>query len=148
MDGPVVLDSDTLSDLSRGHPRVIARAREYLERHGRLTFTAVTVFERLRGYRAAIAAARPYGEAMAQFQALSAASIVLPLDEAAADRAVTIWTNIAKKQRQSLGDILIAAIAASRGLPLVTRHRRDFDVISRALAAGGADVLELRDWTK
>ena len=40
--GPVLLDSDTLSELSRGHAKVTARARAYLEEHGRLTISAVT----------------------------------------------------------------------------------------------------------
>src|SRR6266700_832635 len=56
---PVLLDSDTLSDLSRGHPIVTARATEYLERHGRLTVSAVSIFERLRGYRAALRLGKP-----------------------------------------------------------------------------------------
>lgn len=51
---PVVLDTDTLSKLSRGNPFVKERALAYLADFGRLTITAVTVFERLRGYRIAI----------------------------------------------------------------------------------------------
>ena len=57
-----VLDSDTLSELSRGHPLVTRRARAYLARHGHLTVTAVSVFERLRGYRAALRAGKPFAE--------------------------------------------------------------------------------------
>ena len=30
-DEPAILDSDTLSELSRAHPRVVAHARRYLE---------------------------------------------------------------------------------------------------------------------
>ena len=57
---PVVLDTDTLSELSRGNRVVGARAAVYLAEFGRLTITAVTVFERLRGYRAAIRAGKPF----------------------------------------------------------------------------------------
>jgi predicted nucleic acid-binding protein len=46
---PAVLDTDTLSELSRGNSIVRARAAAYLAEFGRLTITAVTVFERLRG---------------------------------------------------------------------------------------------------
>jgi len=60
--GPALLDSDTLSELSRGHPKVTARARAYLEEHGRLMISAVSVFERLRGYRAAILLGKPLGQ--------------------------------------------------------------------------------------
>src|SRR5437773_5539027 len=40
---PVVLDTDTLSELSRGNTIVKARAFAYLAEFGRLTITAVTV---------------------------------------------------------------------------------------------------------
>ncbi len=39
---PVVLDTDILSELSRGHPVVRERALAYLESFGRLTITSVT----------------------------------------------------------------------------------------------------------
>src|SRR5437868_4794919 len=61
-----VLDSDTLSELSRGHSRVLDRARIYLREHGRLTFTSVTVFERLRGYRQALREGKSYERHMQQ----------------------------------------------------------------------------------
>lgn len=50
---PVLLDTDTLSELSRGNATVRARAQAYLAAFGRLTISSVTVFERLRGYREA-----------------------------------------------------------------------------------------------
>lgn len=56
---PAVLDTDTLSELSRGNPHVSERALAYLADFGRLTITAVTVFERLRGYRVAIRDGKP-----------------------------------------------------------------------------------------
>jgi predicted nucleic acid-binding protein len=143
-DRPVLLDSDTLSELSRGHATVTGRARGYLERHGRLTISAVTVFERLRGYRAAIARSRPFEPQLRQFEALARACIVLPMDEQVADVAATIWAHLGVRLRRSLGDILIAATASVHGLPLVTRNRRDFE---RMATADGVD-LTLRDWTK
>ena len=81
---PVLLDTDTLSELSRGNPRVCERALAYLSRFGRLTITAITVFERLRGYRLAIRNGRPYQRQMQAFQTLVASSDVLPFDESAA----------------------------------------------------------------
>lgn len=142
--GGVVLDSDTLSELSRGNPTVVETARTYLETHGRLTITAVSVFERLRGYRAAIRAGKPYEEHLRSFEALVASSIVLPLDCAAADRAASIWAALPRRGQRAFGDILIAAIALSRGLPLVTRNRRDFGPI----ASLGVGDLTLLDWTR
>lgn len=141
--GPVVLDSDTLSELSRGHPRVRERARAYLTRHGRLTITAISVYERLRGYRAVLAEGKPYERELQQFELFVAASIVLPFDAAAADRAAVIWAALTRKQRQAFDDVLIAGIAVAHRLPLVTRNRRDFEPIVK-LGLG----LTLTDWTK
>jgi predicted nucleic acid-binding protein len=140
---PVVLDSDTLSELSRGHPKITARARNYLEAHGRLTITAVSLFERLRGYRAALKDGKPFETHLRRFEAFAATCIVLPLDGAAADRAAILWAALGRKERRALGDLLIAGIACAHGLPLVTRNRRDFAPMARIDSAG----LRLVDWS-
>jgi predicted nucleic acid-binding protein len=45
----VLLDTDILSDFLRGHNgNVIRRAQAYMGEHGRLTLSAVTVFEVVR----------------------------------------------------------------------------------------------------
>jgi predicted nucleic acid-binding protein len=141
---PVVLDTDTLSELSRGNPLVKERALAYLTGFGRLTITSVTVFERLRGYHAAIRERKPFEWQLRSFQALVANCIVLPFDQEAASVAADIWSGAARSQRQQLGDILIAAVAVSRQLPLVTRNKRDFEQLSKA---SGVD-LRLVDWSK
>lgn len=140
---PAVLDTDTLSELSRGNPRVSEQALAYLIDFGRLTITAVTVFERLRGYRAAIRDGKPFERQMQAFEALVANCIVLPFDQEAARVAAEIWSAAARRHRQQLGDILIASIAVSRQLPLVTRNRRDFERLTKA---SGID-LRLLDWS-
>jgi len=143
-DRPAILDSDTLSELSRGSPKVVTRARAYLVRHGRFTITSVTVFERLRGYHAAIRDGKPYELQLRDFERLAAACLVLPFDVAAADVAARIWAALGARGRRALGDILIAAIASARGLPLVTRNRRDFQPIARLDFVD----LALLDWTR
>jgi len=140
----VVLDTDTLSELSRGNPFVRERARAYLAAFGRLTITAVTVFERLRGYRVAIRAGKPFERQLQAFEALVANCIVLPFDQEAASVAADIWSGAARSHRQELGDILIAAVAMSRQLPLVTRNKRDFERLTKASGLG----LRLIDWSK
>jgi predicted nucleic acid-binding protein len=142
--GPVLLDTDTLSEISRGNPIVSARARDYLIEFGRFTITAITVFERLRGYRSAIAAGRPFQRQLQAFEGLVQACVVLPVDEVAADVAATIWSGSARKARQGLGDLLIASVAVARQLPLVTRNRRDFEAFAKVSGAR----LNLIDWTK
>jgi tRNA(fMet)-specific endonuclease VapC len=139
-----ILDSDTLSELSRGNRSVVERARGYLERHGRLTVTAVSVFERLRGYHLALREGKPFEAQLLQFEAFMAACIVLPLDAAAAECAARIWAALGRKARRALGDVLIAGIASSRGLPLVTRNRRDFEPMATLDGAG----FKLLDWTR
>jgi predicted nucleic acid-binding protein len=140
---PAVLDTDTLSELSRGNPHASKRALEYLSAFGRLTITAVTVFERLRGYRMAIRDGKPLERQMQAFEALVANCVVLPFDDEAARVAAVIWSAVARRHRQQLGDLLIASIAASRQLPLVTRNKRDFERLSKA---SGID-LRLLDWS-
>lgn len=140
---PAVLDTDTLSELSRGNPHVRGRALVYLNDFGRLTITAVTVFERLRGYRVAIRDGKPFERQMEAFEALVATCIVLPFDQEAARVAADIWSAVARRHHQQFGDILIASIAVSRQLPLVTRNTRDFERLSKA---SGLD-LPLLDWS-
>lgn len=140
---PVLLDTDTLSELSRANPVVTARARAYLLEFGRLTVSSVTIFERLRGYRQALRAGKPFQAQMQAFETLVQTCVVLPFDEDSADLAATMWAACSRSQRQSLGDILIASIAIARQIPLVTRNKRDFEGLTKA-----ADMhLRLVDWT-
>jgi len=143
-DEPVVLDTDTLSELSRGNPVVKERALAYLSGFGRLTITAVTVFERLRGYRIAIRDGKPFERQLHAFQVLVANCIVLPFDQEAASVASDVWSAVTRSQRQQLGDILIAAVAVSRQLPLVTRNKRDFERLAKASGVS----LRLIDWSQ
>jgi predicted nucleic acid-binding protein len=140
----VLLDSDTLSELSRGNTKVRAHAAQYLEEHGALTVTAVSVFERLRGYREAIGNGKPFEEHLKKFQAFVSTCRVLPIDETVADHAATIWVGLSRKARRALGDILIAATASTLDLPLVTRNRRDFVPMTRIEGV----QLRLIDWTR
>jgi len=140
---PVLLDTDTLSELSRGNATVAALARAYLRAFGRLTVSSVTVFERLRGYRQAIQAGKPFHRQLHAFETLVQNSVVLPFDESAAAVSARIWAACSRAQRQKLGDILIAGIAVARQIPLATRNRRDFEMLSK-----NAEVsLRLVDWT-
>ena len=140
---PVVLDTDTLSELSRGNTLVKARAVSYLAEFGRLTITAITVFERLRGYRAAIRAGKPFERQLQAFEALVANCVVLPFDQDAAAVAADLWSASTRRQRHQLGDILIAAVAVSRQIPLATRNKRDFQQLTKASGVN----LRLVDWT-
>jgi predicted nucleic acid-binding protein len=143
MSEPVLLDTDTLSELSRGHPVVRARAQRYLTDLGRLTIAAVTVFEHLRGYRAALRDGKPFERQLQAFEALVANCVVLPFDHEAASVAAVIWSAGSRRQRQQFGDILIAATAVSREIALVTRNKKDFASLTKAAGL----ELRLLDWT-
>jgi predicted nucleic acid-binding protein len=140
---PVLLDTDTLSELSRGNATVSALAQAYLRAFGRLTISSVTVFERLRGYRQAIRGGKPFHRQLQAFESLVQNSVVLPFDENAAAVSAAIWAACSRAQRQHLGNILIAGIAVARQIPLATRNRRDFEALGKC-----SDVsLRLVDWT-
>ena len=130
-DAVALLDSDTLSELARGQPRVVNRSRQYLERHGRLTLSSITVFERLRGYRSALRRGKPFEAQLGQFLLLCEASVVLGVDQDVADHAATIWASAGTRLRACVEDVLIAATASAHRLTLVTRNRRDFEPMSR-----------------
>jgi predicted nucleic acid-binding protein len=142
--GPVLLDTDTLSEISRGSDAAMSRARAYLAEHGRLTISAVTVFERLRGYRHALRAGKPFEKQLQAFEILVRNCIVVPFDEDAADVAATIWSSCSRGQQDGLGDILIAATAVTRHIALATRNSRDFEALRKASGV----PLVLVDWTR
>lgn len=143
MTEPVTLiDADTLSEIARGHPKFTARATGYLEQHGRLCLSAITVFERLRGYRSAIARGRPYELHLRRFVALVECSDVVQLDAAVADHAARIWAGVGARQRGALLDLLVVASASARGLAVATRSTRDFAPLAKAAPTS----VTLIDW--
>ena len=87
---------------------------------------------------------KPFEGHQRKFQALVTTCRVLPVDETVAEHAATIWAGLSGKGRRALGDILIAATASARGLPLVTRNRRDFVPMARIEGVR----LSLVDWTR
>jgi predicted nucleic acid-binding protein len=139
----VVVDSDVLSELSRGRPAVVRHVEAYLAESGRLTVSAVTVFERLRGYRIALRAGKPFEPYLAAFEAfLQRHCVVLPVDEDVARSAAELWATAGTRERNRLGDLLIAATAIARGCRLATRNRKDYATFVRSSS------LELVDWSR
>jgi tRNA(fMet)-specific endonuclease VapC len=49
---PVLVDSDVLSSVMRGHAAATAKARDYLLEHRRLTLSVITRYEIRRGLEA------------------------------------------------------------------------------------------------
>ncbi len=123
-----VLDTDTLTHLRHGNPRVVERA----SRHAAQVFlTEITRIEQLRGRFDTVFKAEHGGALLQAYQRLldtEAALAKLPLlqiNEAAAAefdrlRAVRSLRKIGR------GDLLIACIVLANKATLVTRNRKDF----------------------
>lgn len=132
----VLFDTDILSEIIKGKDaNVAARARSYLARAGRLTFSTISVMEIVSGF-----CRRQGQEKAARFLDMAHRSEVIPLDTIAAELAGRIHADLQGSGR-SIGvpDTMIAAIAIHRGLLLVTGNTSDY---VRVQEAGYPLVLE------
>lgn len=117
-----LLDTDTLSLLRRRHPQVAANARHYLRQYRRLTFSELTRYEVVRGYKKVGAIKQ-----LKVFEAFCQQHWVVPLDWVALERAAEIWADLSRRG-ELIGevDILLAGTALRHGLAVVTRNRDHF----------------------
>ena len=123
---PALLDTDILSEIFKQHDRhVLTAAQAYLTEQGHLTFSVLTRYEILRGLRAKGAIRQELA-----FDALCRLSRILPVTEAVAVRAATIYANL-QPRGELIGDadILIAATALEHGLTIVTGNTSHFERI-------------------
>jgi tRNA(fMet)-specific endonuclease VapC len=124
-----ILDTDTLTHLHAGHPRVAANLQKLQDPH--VAITIITKVELLRGRIDYLLKAdsgegvlRAY-ELLARTEELLAQVQVLPFDAAAAaqfDR-LRVQSNLRKVGR---ADLLIASIALAQRATVVTRNIRHF----------------------
>lgn len=130
----MLLDTDTLSLLRRGHASVSEHAGAYLRRHGRLAFTELTWYEAVRGYRVIYAHRQ-----LEAFEAFCHHCDILPLSRDALERAADIYAEL-HRSGQLIGevDILIGAIALVHGMGVAMRNLSHFCRI---------DGLCVEDWT-
>jgi tRNA(fMet)-specific endonuclease VapC len=118
-----LLDTDIYSEILKGiNPTVKANAVVYRTVHGVLTLSAVTLMEILLGYY--------QKQALRQLQAFPtnvAVEEVLPFDRATAELAGRIAGELERTgQPIGLADPMIAAIALTHGLELVTGNTAHF----------------------
>lgn len=124
-----LLDTDTLTYLHAGHPRVIERLRELTDPD--VGTTIITKIEILRGrfdfmLKAATGAELLRAQQLlARTEELLAQIVIVPLDETA---AVQFDRLRAVKGLRKIGraDLLIASIALAHRATLVTRNVRHF----------------------
>lgn len=115
----ILADTDVLIDALRGRDPGRARVATALE-EGALGTTSISAFELRSGARS-----EPQAAAIADL--LDALQIV-PFDREAANAAARIRRELESSgQTIGMGDYLIAGIAVSRSLPLLTRNRKHFE---------------------
>lgn len=118
----IVADSDVLIDALRGHEPMAERISLELTT-GSLATTSVTAFELLSGARTEAAVAR--------IRTLLDALTVLPLDEAASERAAEVRRTLdASGTPIGMADYLIAGICLTRSAVLLTRNRAHFERVA------------------
>lgn len=116
-----IIDSDILIDALKDSGGTADRLAAYALSNGLYT-TAVNVFEVVRGLSEAASEA---GLALLrEFE-------VLPFDADAAARAAETYQQLRRAGTLiDTGDLLIAGVALSRGMTVITRNQRDFQRIS------------------
>lgn len=122
---PSLLDTDILSELFKGHNLVKKRVAEYILEHSRLTISHITKYEILKGLKAK--KAQKQSDA---FDTFCINNIVLPLTDDAIIKASDIYASLKEKGTLiSDADILVAAIAISNNLILITNNIDHFSRI-------------------
>jgi len=115
-----------MSELLKGKNAVVAaRSRDYLREHHRITLASLSVTEVVAGYRQALRTVQ-----LESFRRAIGATEVLSFGVAEAELAGLIIGDLARSG-QLIGaiDPLIAAVAITNGLVLVTGNQRHFERI-------------------
>lgn len=124
-----LLDTDMLSEiLKQRDPNVAAAARAYVAEHRRLTLSAITVLEIVRGYRRVARHAQ-----VERFEHALNDCEVLPFDDAAGRLAGRIYADLEQRGRPiGMPDVMIAAISLQHGLVLATGNTAHFEAVCSA----------------
>jgi len=123
----VLLDTDIFSEVLKGHDKNVAeKARSYFSEHRMYTISAVTIMEVVKGMHKK-RQAKKLAELMVSLDRLE----ILFLDEVAAIHAGRIYADL-ESTGLPIGraDPMIAGIAISRGLPLITGNTKHFQRIA------------------
>lgn len=120
---PALVDTDILSEFLRGTPKVVENTGKYLQEYDAINLSIITYYEILNGLL--------YKDARKQllkFTDFAELNKILPLTISATRQAAEIYANL-RKQGQPIGhtDCLIAGIALTNGLQLVTNNTEHFN---------------------
>ena len=123
-----LLDTDTYSEILKAvDPNVTRNATAYRQAQGVLTLSAVTVMEVIRGFQK-----NQSQRKLQNFLAAVAVEEVLDFDRPAAELAGRIAGDLERVGRPiGVADPMIAAIALTQGLELVTGNTAHFQRIQQ-----------------
>jgi len=129
-----ILDTDIMSEVLKARNRqVLNVAQQYLAQHQRFAFSAITLYEILRGLGASQAT-----RGLNTFLKLVGDSDVLPVSVGVLFRAADLWADAGRGgYSRNDADLIIAATALESGRVLVTGNSQHFSWISG---------LSLADW--
>lgn len=129
-----LLDTDILSEILKAkNEQVLRVVQRYLDQHQRFAFSAITLYEILRGLRAMQAT-----RALNAFLKLVGSSDVLPVSLSVLYRAADLWADAGKGGHpRNDADLVVAATALECGRVLVTGNGPHFSWIPG---------LSLADW--
>ena len=118
-----LLDTDIFSEITKAvNPTVAAQATAYRQAFSRYTISAVTFMEVVRGYQKKQATRQ-----LQNFLTAVASEEVLPFDQPAAELAGRIAGELERIGHPiGLADPMIAALALTHGLELVTGNTAHF----------------------
>ena len=129
-----LLDTDVLSLYFRNNPNVVSHFQKYLAQYEKINFSIITYYEILSGLKH-----RDALKQLVSFQEFSKRNALLPLTEHSVALSSDLYAS-SRKAGKPIDDIdlLIAGIALSNGLVLVTRNVDHFAWIKE---------LEVVDWS-
>ena len=123
---PTQLDTDILSEfLKQMSASVLANVTNYLQLFSALTFSAITRYEIMRGFKELQSASR-----IAGFEQFCSHCAILPITDEIFDRAADLWV-LARRGGHPCNDadLFIAATALEHGLVLATGNTAHFSWI-------------------
>lgn len=119
----------------RGRSDVVSRFQQYLNEHSYINFSIITYYEILSGLKH-----RDAQKQLDLFIQFANQNIVLPLTQDSVSVSADIYANLRRKGNPVDDiDLLIAGVAISNNLTLITHNQRHF---------GRIDGLEYRDWSE
>lgn len=132
---PVLIDTDILSYFLKGHEKVFLRFQEYLKDFDRINFSIITYYEIVSGLTFKNAEKQ-----LQIFEEFCSTATILNLSKASIQTSAEIYANQRSKEEAVDDiDILIAGIAISNNLTLITNNTKHF---------GKIEGLEVDNWNE